>query len=158
MGALVEKIVSTNRRFKQLECLAAIGLLVTVYLMSAGFTASVHDTSPFFAILSIGIYIALLRWGSSRKRELKIVSFIAKHSFSIYLVHMMILTPLARALPQFTGVLSIVCHIGITLVAFALSLIVAAALDRLVMDQIKRLFDKTAGKLITPKAQDTTSQ
>lgn len=151
LGALVEKIISTDKRFKQLECLAAICLLITVYLMSIGLRADVHDQSPFYTILAVGIYMAILRWGASRKKESKLVSFAAKHSFSIYLVHMMILLPLTRALPSFSGVASLAVHIGVTVVVFTLSLLLAALLDRFVMAPLKKLFDKSMGKLVFPK-------
>lgn len=151
LGALVEKIISTDKRFKQLECVAVICLIITVYLMSIGLVADVHDRSPFYTILAVGIYMALLRWGASRKKESKLVSFAAKHSFSIYLVHMMILLPITRMLPPFEGILSIVCHIGLTVTVFALSLLLAAVLDRVVMNPLKSLFDKTMGKLVFPK-------
>ena len=151
LGALVEKIISTDKRFKQLECLAVICLLITVYLMSIGLNSDVHDKSPFYTILAVGIYMAILRWGASRKKESKFVSFAAKHSFSIYLVHMTILLPLTRILPPFSGVVSLAAHLGVTVVVFALSLLLAAVLDRLVMEPLKKLFDKSMGKLVFPK-------
>lgn len=152
LGALVEQIVSTNKWFKILEVLAVVSLAITVYLMYIGMRADIHDQSPFYTILAVGIYMALLRWGSTRKKESRLVSCAAKHSFSIYLIHMMILLPVTRLLPLFPGGWSIVCHVGVTVAVFAASLALAVLLDRFVIDQLKKLFDKAFGGLIRPRA------
>lgn len=151
LGQYIESYFTT--RGKHLLAIAApICLLATVLLSIAGMTANAQDVSPLFTILSIGVYALLLHFGEKMK-PCKLISFIAKHSFSIYLIHMMILMPLEHFLPAIGGIQSLLIFIAVTLFVFTTSTIAAALLDKVIIDPAKVLFDKLFKRFL-PK-QDT---
>lgn len=151
LGQYIESYFTT--RGKHLLAIAApICLLATVLLSIAGMTANAQDVSPLFTILSIGVYALLLHFGEKMEPR-KLISFIAKHSFSIYLIHMMILMPLEHFLPTIGGIQSLLIFIAVTLFVFTTSTIAAALLDKAIIDPAKVLFDKLFKRFL-PK-QDT---
>ena len=120
---------------------APICLVATVILISYGMRTNVQDASPLFTILSFGVYSLLLFLGDITKPS-RVVSFIAKHSFSIYLVHMMVLLPFEIILPILPGPTSFLMHIGVTLLVFAASTAIAFVLDEAIINPAKAVFDK----------------
>lgn len=74
------------------------------------------------------------------------VTFAAKHSFSVYLIHMMVLLPVASALPKVWGPASIGIHVLTTAIVFVVSLFISIVLDRIVIDPLKALFDRATRK------------
>lgn len=145
LGPLVEKIVCDDRRFIVLEILSAVCLATTVFLVSRGWSANAFDLSPLYTILSAGIYLLLLRAGNKMQSN-AFVTFAAKHSFSVYLIHMMVLLPVASALPKVWGPASIGMHILTTAIVFVVSLFISIVLDRIVIDPLKALFDRATRK------------
>lgn len=145
LGPLVEKIVCDDRRFIVLEILSAVCLATTVFLVSRGWSANAFDLSPLYTILSAGIYLLLLRAGNKMQSN-AFVTFAAKHSFSVYLIHMMVLLPVASALPKVWGPASIGMHILTTAIVFVVSLFISIVLDRIVIDPLKALFDRVTRK------------
>ena len=104
-------------------------------------TSNISDVSPIYTILALGVYALLLFLGDKMKPS-KLVSFIAKHSFSIYLVHMMILIPLKNTLPIFPGAPSFLMFIGVTLFVFIASTIAAFLIDTTIVEFSKKMFDR----------------
>lgn len=140
LGQYIESFF-TPRNNRILAVAAPLCLIVTVFLIDYGMRTNVQDISPIFTILSLGVYALLLFLGDKMNPS-KFVSFIAKHSFSIYLVHMMILLPLEGVLPILSGKWSLLMFAGVTLLVFTASTGVAFVLDKVVIDPAKNLFDK----------------
>lgn len=76
----------------------------------------------------------------------------AEHSFSVYLVHMMVLMPITKMLPPDTGLSTIAVYFGVVVVVFLLSLLLAVTIDKLIVKPAQKLFDK-----IVPMPKKETS-
>lgn len=86
--------------------LAILCTVISTYLNYLGI-AGVNDSSPFYVIASVSIYVLLYAFGNKTKPN-KLVSLIAKHSFGLYMCHIpvlqtfqCILPPLARPAAHF---------------------------------------------------------
>ena len=142
IGPFIEEFFEKTKSFVVLELLALASLVLTVYFAMIGWNIGTFDTSPFHMILSVGVYVLILRLGEHIKGPIcKPISFIAKHSFSIYLVHMVFLKEIAAYLPYYTGWEALGAHLLFVLVVFILSLACATILDKLIIDPAKKLFD-----------------
>lgn len=146
LGAFVEDLFANPKSRKILYAASIASVVITVWMHQAGFTQGIHDISPFYTILAIGIYIFLLNAFRSAKPS-RMVSFIAEHSFSVYLVHMMFLWPIQNNLPPVSGALSILLYLGVVALVLCLSLACAIVVDALLIKPTQRLFDYLAAKL-----------
>ena len=153
LGQYIESFF-TPRNNRILAVAAPLCLIVTVFLIDYGMRTNVQDISPIFTILSLGVYASLLFLGDKMNPS-KFVSFIAKHSFSIYLVHMMILLPLEGVLPILSGKWSLLMLAGVTLLVFAASTGVAFVLDKVVIDPAKNLFDKAFKRFLRDQSAES---
>lgn len=153
LGQYIESFF-TPRNNRILAVAAPLCLIVTVFLIDYGMRTNVQDISPIFTILSLGVYALLLFLGDKMNPS-KFVSFIAKHSFSIYLVHMMILLPLEGVLPILSGKWSLLMFAGVTLLVFAASTGVAFVLDKVVIDPAKNLFDKAFKRFLRDQSAES---
>lgn len=141
LGPIIEDLFTSKRQKRLLYLCAIGGLAVTVLLAWNGWTRTIHDTSPFYTVLAIGIYVFILSAAKSAKPS-KVVSFLAQHSFSVYLVHMMFLLPIQNNLPPLTGIATVPLYLGVVLLAFCLSLLCAIAIDAALIKPAQRLFDR----------------
>lgn len=153
LGQYIESFF-TPRNNRMLAVAAPLCLIATVFLIDYGMRTNVQDISPIFTILSLGVYALLLFLGDKMNPS-KFVSFIAKHSFSIYLVHMMILLPLKGVLPILSGKWSLLMFAGVTLLVFAVSTGVAFVLDKVVIDPAKNLFDKAFKRFLRDQSTES---
>ena len=153
LGQYIESFF-TPRNNRVLAVAAPLCLIATVLLIDYGMRTNVQDISPIFTILSLGVYALLLFLGGKMKPS-KFVSFIAKHSFSIYLVHMMILLPLEGVLPILSGKWSLLMFAGVTMLVFAISTGVAFVLDKAVIDPAKNLFDKAFKRFLRDQSAES---
>lgn len=145
LGAFVEDLFTTRKARTWLYLCAAGGLAVTVLLAWNGWMKTIHDTSPFYTVLAIGIYIFILSAAKNAKPS-KVVSFMAQHSFSVYLVHMMFLLPISRMMPQIDGAASLALYVATTAIVFGLSLLCAIVIDAILVKPAQKAFDWIAGK------------
>lgn len=142
LGGFVEDLFPSKRSLvwlgvTSLACLGAI-----VLCAREGWTAGLHDTSPFYTILAVGVYLLVIA-GSKRLKPNRAVSFLAQHSFSVYLVHMMFLMPISNALSgMFTGPASIAAYLAVVALVFACSTAAAAVIDAVIVKPVQRLFNK----------------
>ena len=147
IGGLIEDLFETKKSRCGLALTSVLCLLATMVLFHFDKTGGLQESSPFYTGLAIGIYIGLLQLGEKMKPS-RAVSFIAKHSFSIYLVHMMILIPLHSVIPVMEGPISFLGFLGAFAIAFSLSLLLAFVLDKCVVDPAELLFDKLFKRLL----------
>lgn len=143
------------RPFPRAKCLALIAtcLVASVALILAGAHWGMQDISPLYTVMSIGIYGFLLNLGDIwelriRPTVKKSISFIAQHSFTVYLIHMMPLNFLSTRLPIMQGTASFGLFACYTVMIFCTSLFASWALDTLVINQAKKLLDYVASNVI----------
>lgn len=119
-----------------------ICLALSVLLIHQGYGQHAQDTSPLFIIATLGLYADLIRIFRN-KRTNAFVSLVARHSFSVYLVHMIVLVPLSQ-LPELqglTGLWAIAGSMFLTLAVFGISLGLAITLDMTLMKAAKAAYD-----------------
>ena len=75
------------------------------------------------------------------------ISFCTRHSFTVYMIHMMVLIPLSAAVPKLYGVVSLAEHVGLSVLTIAICVLLSALLDTLLIKPLQRLFDILAQKL-----------
>lgn len=141
LGTCVEKIIYTKRMKGILFTLAFIGVCISLILKYKGVTNYIHDLSPIFTIITLGTYFGILSLVNRLKDKLSnlspIIMFIAKHSFVVYLVHMMVFEITINYYPvQWTGSLSILLHLVMTVIVFIFSLIVAVVVDNFLLNPL----------------------
>ena len=116
--------------------------------MLYGYSSGAFDTSPFYLITYVGLYGLLLWLGDGVVPSLRRpISFCARHSFTVYMIHMMVLIPLSAAVPKLYGVASLVEHVGLSVVTIVICVLLSALLDTLLIKPLQRLFDILAQKL-----------
>ncbi|MBM6928981.1 acyltransferase [Parasutterella secunda] len=141
LGTCVEKIIYTKRVKEILFTLAFVGVGISLILKYKGVTNYIHDLSPIFTIITLGTYFGILSLAKRLKDKLSnlspVIMFIAKHSFVVYLVHMMVFEITIKYYPmQWTGSLSILLHLIMTVIVFIFSLIVAVVVDNFFLNPL----------------------
>ena len=140
LGALVEGLFEKKHRL-WVYVAAIVALAVTVFLKYRGITVNVHDISPLFTIVVLGAFFALYEAGSRIPEKLQgVFSFVAKHSFSVFLCHMMVLEQVRPLLATVMGPGSIANHLLYTLVTLVGSVLAAVILDNTVIRWLKLAF------------------
>ena len=140
----MEKLFTRKFHIRLLWGAAAICLFVTVVLKYQGITTFIHDISPLFTIFTMGVFSILKTigtWKFPYKAKIA-VQFLAKHSFSVYLIHMIVLESVIPILPIMSGVTSILCHIGVTVFVLMVSIIISVTVDYLLLFPLNRLLLK----------------
>ena len=146
LGAFVEDLFATKRSRRVLYAAAAFGLVATVVMAWEGLYAGIHDTSPFYTLLAIGIYIFILN-AAKGARPSRVVSFMAKHSFSVYLIHTMFLRAVCEVVPAVSGGASLLAYPVVVAATLALSLAGAVLIDTVLVRPAQRLFDRLTARL-----------
>lgn len=141
LGALMPKLAPTKQSENRWIVAALISFAAGVLLRISGWGGGSTDISPFFTISSIGMYLAIIRV-ASRMKPSKVVSFLARHSFGVYLTHMMILWPIMWNLPPVSGMETVFLHFGITLMVSALAVVFSIVVDALLVQPLQRGFDR----------------
>ena len=153
IGAILDKIALSDKAVRIWYFGALLSLIAGVFLRQIGWGAGSMDISPFYTVLAIGIYLFILRKGERTKPN-KIISFLAQHSFGVYLTHMMVLWPLLGVLPVAHGAIAIPVHIGLTIAATAGALLFSVIVDTMLVKPLQKLFD-LIGSLIRRSCNTT---
>lgn len=146
LGAFVDELAANRRNVAIVAAVGIVAFSTNVLLVTAGWGVHAFDLSPLYTMTAVALYVVVL-YAFRNARPNRVVSFLAQHSFSVYLVHMMVLLPLGRSLPHFSGVLSFGAHIGVTCVVFAITLLLAIAIDAVLVKPCQRLFDVAAKRV-----------
>ena len=147
IGGFIEEYLASARVRRALYVLALPLVLLTAALMRDGAPRIFYETSPTFMVISLAAYGALLELGG-RLRPSRAVSFVARHSFTVYLTHMLLLNPLLSLVGAATGLAGVVRWAVATPVVLLAALLVSAALDALVIGPLKRVYDAAAARLL----------
>lgn len=140
LGALVERFAENHRVRCGVKWAAVVCFVLNVTLQYMGYSSCAYDTSPLYTVMAVGLYLALLDWGE-RAPKLRLVSFVAKHSFGVYLCHMMALYSLQGFFAFDQGISTIGMHLVFSLVVFAISIMLAWVIDSTVVKAAKYVFD-----------------
>lgn len=148
IGPFVEELFAEATRRRSLMLAGVVAPLATLALVLYGYSSGAFDNSPFYLIAYVGLYGLLLWLGDRVVPSLRRpISFCARHSFTVYMIHMMVLIPLSAAVPKLYGVPSLAEHVGLSIVTIAICVLLSALLDTLLIKPLQRLFDILAQKL-----------
>lgn len=157
IGPFVEDYMAEGRAARAIFVAMPLCALATVALVLAGMTSQAQgafDNSPFYMVLSIGMYLALLRLGGlvRGERAQAVIAFAARHSFTVYLVHMPVMHLLRGLMPAAPGALGFVLHPVLTAATILVSLALALAIDTALVRPAQRLFDLATARIGTRAA------
>lgn len=148
IGPFVEELFAEATRRRVLMLAGVLAPLATLALVLYGYSSGAFDNSPFYLVTYVGLYGLLLWLGDRVVPSLRSsISFCAKHSFTVYMIHMMVLIPLSAAVPKVYGVASLVEHVGLSVATIIICILLSALLDTLLIKPLQRLFDILAQEL-----------
>lgn len=134
--------------------LGAAGFFITLFqkIVTPGFTPGIHDMAYPMIAMSISILLLFEYYGDIKILVFrKLVTIISRYSFSIYLIHYLILNQVVKGIIERTGfrhyyIPRILIETALT---FLISLAVAVILDETVVKLLKRGAEalKSKGKL-----------
>ena len=147
LGALVGRLTRTERQRRWLYILTAVCFVASVTLKYGGWTMGAHDSSPLYTIYSLGLFVLISREGgalaASWPAKVKgAITKVAEHSFSVYMVHMMVLMPCSAWFAGMHGIASIGGQVVLTLVTVVISLVIAFVADWALIRPCQRGLDK----------------
>lgn len=148
LGYCVEKLFVHKKHLQFLWIASSICLFITVFLKYRGITIFIHDQSPLFTVFTMGVYMGLRTIGTLNFPDgvKTVVRFLAKHSFSVYLIHMMVLETVIPIFPAMLGTTSVLRHVGITFLVLVVSVVLSVIVDHLFLFPLSRLLLKLAKK------------
>lgn len=146
LGAVLDRIINTDQRFRVLMALSTVCFLMSALLVAGGYGVGAYDVSPLYTIYSVGLFMLITRVGRHVLERFSLAeracAFVAKRSFSVYMVHVMLLVPLSAPFIGYGGIASIFAQMGFTVITLAASLALSVLADLLVVGPLQRLFDR----------------
>lgn len=139
-GSFIEEYFTDVRARRALYVAAVLSFAVTVYLTGHGGNRTLWETAPTYFVMAIGLYIALLYHGEKAKPS-RIVTFIAKQSFNVYLIYVMIILSLVAAVPPVAGYGSLLYAFALFIIVFPVSVVAGKVADVVLISPLKKLFD-----------------
>ena len=150
IGGCIDKIITTPRDKKIAIILGVIGLsIIILKTLFFPYQRYLHDVMPSFTFLSIMIYILLqeINVESWSEKAKKVINFLGKRSFGIYLVHMIAILGVVRITPEQWKELPVVLYYLINvLLAFICSIILSYLADIILLNPIQNLLVRLRGK------------
>lgn len=149
VGSFIEEFFSSARRRRALALCSFVAPLLAFVFYLFGYTSGAFDNSPFYLAAYVSLYFLLLWCGEKVKRPFvkKFVSFGAKHSFTVYMIHMMILKPIIAAVPTLYGISSLAEHVVISAVTLVICLLTSVVIDSLIISPLQKFFDLVCRRL-----------
>lgn len=148
MGAILteERVATFSKSTIRLVIASLVSWFFAALLPLAGWTAGAYDTSPLYYLLSFFVYLLLLSIGEKAKPN-ALVSLIAKHSYGIYLVHLLLMSIFLTYLPRVYGAPSILMHIAGTVLTLFSALLVAIVIDKTLVKWLQAIADVIFNKV-----------
>lgn len=140
MGGILPRIITTKRCARILELAAPLGLIGTVFVTSNGLIQRAYDHSPLFILFSVGSLFVLLHIGSRIGRN-RLVTLTAKHSFGIYLAHMLTLPHIRAVLSGLFGPESIITYLLTVACTYLVTLGLSIILDSILVKPCQLALD-----------------
>ncbi|MCD4556645.1 acyltransferase [Schaalia sp. lx-100] len=142
IGAFVNTLFC-ERKYRIILYICGIGTyLLDCYLILRGYNINAQDTSPLFIITALAVYVFLLN-ACANIKENRLISFIARHSFGVYLCHMMVLIPTAQYLETYTdtSVLKVGGCVILCIFVLIVSLVFSVLVNKALVTPAQRLMD-----------------
>lgn len=123
------------------------GFFITIIqkLVTPSFTPGIHDLAPTMMAMSLAIFLFFEFYGNVKVPVLvKIIDFISRHSYSVYLIHYLVLGQFARGMVEKTFIRNyyvpkILCE---TMLTFLISLLAAWIIDGTIIKCFKKALDQ----------------
>lgn len=147
LGYSADKLFETRRSHTLLTIGGFLCLTVIVLLKYMGIVLYIHDLSPLFTVVTLAAFFAIRELGEQIKKSkslsflVSLISFLSKYTFSVYLVHMMVLNTILKYY-LLNGGQSILHHWMILITTFIGSFLVAFVIDNIVVRTIQNISDK----------------
>lgn len=146
MGYFCDRIKELKHKKTISLCtLTAFVLTICIACYFPQYTKNLWDLSPIYTIYVLGIYLLFDRVILIKSRIIiKIVSFLAKYSFSVYLIHTLVL----RAFQKFVGLIHVnminqyILYMLSIVSVLLLSTILAFIIDNILVNPIKKAMKK----------------
>lgn len=155
-GYLCERLITNENRIK-LYLLGAFGFIATVLLRACTHNEFNHacDYSPAFFFLVVSFYDLLRNWVKLKNHALQsVVSFLAQHTFYIYLFHIHVMRYIV---PQIADLNTKLLHGYLleTLLIFVCSLICAIVFRTLIMRLLQSILRELPGLRVIDREKTT---
>ena len=129
-----------------LACCGTLSLLC-----DRGWGTHIFDINPFYIIECLCLYLLFLRMGKAVGHS-KVISFVAKRQFGIYIIHLFMLHRVYDKMPDTSMLPWFVSWPLYILAALALSLVGVLIIDTVVLHPVQWLLDRIYG-LVSQKPQ-----
>lgn len=143
LGSCFDKIGKITNK-KSIVCIS-IGLLGTVLAKSIGWMNYIQDLSPFFTMISIGMF-SLIKNTFETKSPSATITWLSKRSFGVYLIHGQILNWIYSVLNEFgllfRGTSSVISFLLLFASTTACSIAISLIFDRYIVTTAQRACSK----------------
>ncbi len=147
MGYALERLIKTDKQRNIIMFLGVIGLALTLlrFILFGTSSADLFTESPIYLFYIVGIYLFLGRVCIIKNDKIKkVISFLAKHSYSMYLMHVFPLEVLKTNNPilnLYPNINAYILYVIIIVIVFFTSLIGAIIMDNLLLKPLKRFLN-----------------
>ena len=145
LGHALPKVLPEKKHQRWFVIAGPFFLAATVALSYLGITEYIYDLSPVYTVWTIATFFAVCGIGRRvrSKAVQRVFTGVARHSFTVYLTHVMILTPIFafyQAPVMQSGLLSIPLYLLLVLVIILLSLALAFLLDHTLLRLLRAVY------------------
>lgn len=144
-GYMIEDIFKSKKSRNILIILGIIALVLQFLIRRfIDFGYRLTDPSPLLTLQAFGLYFLLLDKVKIKKEEVqKIISNIAKYSFSFYLIHMLVVKKISGLfILDISSIHNFVCGIFIFIISFVITLIISMFIEKIAIKPIKKMLEK----------------
>lgn len=144
-GYLIEDVFKSKKSRNILIVLGIIAFILQFLIRRfIDFGYRLTDPSPLLTLQALSLYFILLDKVKIQKENAqKIISNIAKYSFSFYLIHMLIVKKVSGLFILDTSSMhNFICGIFIFVISFIITLILAMIIEKIFIKPIKNLLEK----------------
>lgn len=153
LGYFIDRISSTEKQKKFFIGLGIVSYILTFISLQNGMTINIFDVAPTMTFVVTMIYI-LIRDGIKVKKLEKAILVLGKYSFSIYLLHVIMMDFMTWIFPYKEGMaISIYVIIKVIMILIS-SLLTAIILDNTIIKLLKDVVIKI-DNFIVNKIEDT---
>lgn len=151
LGSFVEDYEPKGKLFAFVSIAGVAAIVLTAILINHGVDRYMQDLSPIYIFAAIAVYFILLRLGeqiqsSGHVKLQAIISFVAKHSYTVYLCHMIVVDTLRPLLPAIPPNMAFVPFLLLFPAALVLAVALAFMLDVTLVSWAKRLYSVMIGR------------
>ena len=139
LGHILELDKLADRPWYQIFIPTALLVSFSATLLFKGFPHyPVDSNTPMYYLASVGTLIMLYKLGR-KMPELRVVSFVAKYSFGVYMCHH---TLMGIVLPHMPGLGIVQAHVWMTCMTFLAALALTVVVDHVIVKPLQFVGDK----------------